>query len=252
MTSRYRLERVLGRGRHASLWLATDGERHEAVALKIAPRGCLKREFDTLRSIGGDHAVQAHDCGVLSDGRPFIAMEYVPRGDAAHARLSPGDIGHVLHEAAAALAGAHRRGWVHRDIKPAHFLLRAGGSLALCDFGSACRTGAHGEQAAPCVVGTPRYAAPEQIEGAAASPAADVYSLGICAFELLAGQPPFRGETLTEVFSQHVRAPVPRLPREASQWQAFVDALLAKDADGRPADGDAVLDRLSVLAGEVL
>jgi serine/threonine protein kinase len=240
MTPRYRFEHVLGRGRHASLWLATDMERREEVALKIAPRGSLQQEFDTLRAISGEHAVQAHDCGVLPDGRPFIAMEH----------LAPAAFD--LHEAAAALAALHRRGWAHRDIKPAHFLSRAHGSFALCDFGSACRIGTRHEQSALSVIGTPRYAAPEQIEGAAASPAADVYSLGICMFEMLAGQPPFRGETLTEVFSQHVRAPVPRLPREAAHWQELVDALLAKDAAKRPADGGAVIARLSVLTGEAM
>jgi serine/threonine protein kinase len=240
MTPRYRFDHVLGRGRHASLWLATDVQRQQKVALKIAPRGCLQREFETLQAVEGKHAVQAHECGVLPDGRPFIAMEYLDCAVFA------------LLEAATALAGVHRRGWVHRDVKPAHFLMRADGSFALCDFGSACRIGERRVHASPSVIGTPRYAAPEQIEGAAASPCADVYSLGICAFEMLSGQPPFRGETLTEVFSQHVRAPVPRLPRESAHWQEFVDALLAKDAAKRPANGDAVIERLSVLTGEVM
>jgi serine/threonine protein kinase len=240
MTPRYRCERVLGRGRHASLWLAMDMERREKVALKIAPRGSLQHEFDTLRAVGGEHVVKAHDCGVLPDGRPYIAME----------QLAPAKF--ALHEAAVALAAVHRRGWVHRDIKPAHFLSRADGTFALCDFGSACRIGTRHDQVALSVIGTPRYAAPEQIEGAAASPAADVYSLGICLFEMLAGQPPFRGETLTEVFSQHVRAPVPRLPQASAHWQELVDALLAKDAAKRPADGDAVARQLSVLTGDVM
>jgi serine/threonine protein kinase len=238
MTCRYRLQRVLGRGRHASLWLAFDSERQEDVALKIAQRGCLHREFEALRAVEGDGVVTAHDCGVLPDGRPFIAMECL-----AGSSFDP-------HEAAAALASVHRAGWVHRDIKPTHFLRRAGGSLALCDFGSACRAGARGEPTQPCVIGTPRYAAPEQLEGAPATPAADVYSLGACIFESLAGKPPFRGETLTELFSQHVRAPVPRLPLEAAHWQALVDALLAKDAARRPADGDAVLRQLTVVTGD--
>jgi serine/threonine protein kinase len=240
MTLRYRFERVLGRGRHASLWLAMDMERREKVALKIAPRGSLQREFEVMRAVEGHHAVYAYDSGELPDGRPFIAMEY----------LAPAAFD--VHAAAAALGALHRRGWVHRDIKPAHFLSRADGSFALCDFGSACRIGTRHEQSAPSVTGTPRYAAPEQIEGAAASPAADVYSLGICTFEMLAGRPPFRGETLTEVFSQHVRAPVPRLPREVAHWQELVDALLAKGAAKRPADGGAVIERLSVLTGEVM
>lgn len=252
MTPRYRVERVIGRGRHASLWLAMDKERSEPVVLKIAPRGSLQREYDTLRSIDDEHVVKARECGVLPDGRPFIAMAYLSRGDVAHVRVTPETIEAIVHDAALALAAVHRAGRVHRDIKPAHLLIRGDAQVALCDFGSAARIGTRGEQTAPCVIGTPRYASPEQIEGAPAAPAADAYSFGICLFELLAGRPPFRGETLTELFSQHLRAPVPRLPREAAHWQALVDALLAKDPAQRPVDGDALLTQLSVLTGEVM
>lgn len=254
MTTRYRLERVLGRGRHAGLWLAADLERRDQVALKIAPRGCLRREFDTLHALESEFVVKARDCGVLPDSRPFLAMEYLADGDVAHARSPLGRIERVLRSAATALADVHRQGWVHRDVKPAHFLLRAGDAVVLCDFGSAARAGTREPRSAPSVIGTPRYAAPEQIEGAAASPAADVYSFGVCAFELLAGKPPFRGETLTELFSQHLRAPVPRLPREAAHWQEIIDALLAKDPARRPADGEAVVARVEQFAlftGEV-
>jgi serine/threonine protein kinase len=244
---------VLGRGRHASLWLARDQESGRDVALKIAPRGSLQHEFDVLRALQGARVVNALDCGVLPDGRPFLAMEHVTGGDLAHARLHGDAVACALHATARALADVHRRGWVHRDLKPAHLLLRGGDGdgIVLCDFGSACRAGTREERAQPCVTGTPRYAAPEQIEGRSASPSADVYSLGVCAFELLTGQPPFRGETLTELFSQHVRAPVPRLPRETAHWQELIDALLAKDAARRPADGQAVLQQFEQLTGEV-
>jgi serine/threonine-protein kinase len=247
--SRYRLRHVLGRGRHAALWLATDLERREDVALKIAPRGCLRGEFDTLHAVRSERVVKARDCGLLPDGRPFIAMEYIESGDVARATLPDDALDGVLRDAALALAAVHAKGWVHRDVKPAHLLLRDDGAVALCDFGSACRTGTREPVAARTVIGTPRYAAPEQIEGRSASPAADVYSLGVCAYELLVGHPPFRGETLTELFSQHVRAPVPRLPRDAAHWQEFIDALLAKDPARRPADGAAVSARLESLAG---
>lgn len=254
MTMRFRLHRVIGRGRHASLWLAFDEERREDVALKIAPRGSLQREFEALRAVACDNVVKAHDCGVLPDGRAFLAMAYVSDGDLVHARLQSDALEAALHSAARSLAAVHRRGWVHRDIKPAHLLLRGEDGeddIMLCDFGSACRVGAREQRTQPSVTGTPRYAAPEQIEGGIASPSADVYSLGVCAFELLTGQPPYRGETLTELFSQHVRAPIPRLPRHAAHWQDAIDALLAKDPARRPADGDAVLEQLALLTGEI-
>lgn len=249
--SRYHLRRVLGRGRHASLWLATDLRQRGDVALKIASRGCLRGEFEALRALAHDRLVRARDCGALPDGRAFIAMEYVRCGDLARAAPAPDAIAKVLAGAALALAGIHAKGWVHRDVKPAHLLLRGENDVVLCDVGSACRAGTRESVAACTMIGTPRYAAPEQIEGDSASPAADVYSLGVCAYEMLARRPPFQGETLTELFSQHVRAPVPRLPREAARWQGFVDALLAKDPARRPADGAAVLAQLEPLTGEV-
>src|SRR5439155_16069000 len=109
--------------------------------------------FETLRAFDDESVVQARDCGVLPGGRPYLAMEYLDRGDVAQARLTHDSAQRLLHEAGAALASVHRRGWVHRDIKPAHFLLRAEGAVALCDFGSACRIGTRAGQTAPCVTG---------------------------------------------------------------------------------------------------
>jgi serine/threonine protein kinase len=256
MTPRYRMQRVLGRGRHAGIWLAHDAERGTDVAVKIAtkvaPHGSFAREFEIQKACAGDHVVAVFEHGQLPDAREFIAMEWLPRGSVTQEHAPAVErVERVLHEAAAALARVHRGGWVHRDVKPAHLLLRADGDVALCDFGSACRAGTKDHAATPRVIGTPRYAAPEQIEGAAAAPTADVYSLGACAFELLTGKPPFRGETLTELFSQHVRAPVPRLPRELAQWQPLLDAMLAKDPAQRPADGEAVLARMESMIGAI-
>ena len=254
MTQRYRMERVLGRGRHAGIWLAQDVDGGRGVALKIAlkaaPHASLAREFEIQQACAGDHIVAVFDHGRLPDAREFIAMEWLPRGDVVRdAPLAVERVERILHGAAIALARVHCAGRVHRDVKPAHLLVRQDGDVALCDFGSACRAGTMEVAPVPRVIGTPRYAAPEQIEGAAAAPSADVYSLGACAFELLTGKPPFRGETLTELFSQHVRAPVPRLPRELAHWQPLLDAMLAKDPARRPADGEAVLARMESMIG---
>jgi serine/threonine protein kinase len=249
--SRYRLERLLARGRHAGVWLACDLQRREQVALKVARHGSLRREFDTLRALAGEHVVRARDSGMLPDGQDFFATDHVRAGALASATLPQDEVARALRGAALALAHVHRKGWVHRDIKPAHLLVQEGGNVMLCDFGSACRAGTRETNGEPSAIGTPRYAAPEQVEGAAATPAADVYSLGVCAFEWLAGRPPFQGQTLTELFSQHLRAPVPALPRETAPWQALIDALLAKEPARRPADGHAVLARLEPLTGAV-
>jgi serine/threonine protein kinase len=150
----------------------------------------------------------------------------------------------LLRQAASGLAWLHRQGWVHRDVKPANLLLRANGSLALGDLGCAARTGDMGGAPPGTMIGTPRYAAPEQTEGAPAQPAADVYALGACLFELLCGSPPYPGETSMELLGQHLLAPVPPLPLEHAPWQPLLDAMLAKDPALRLPDGAAVLAQL--------
>jgi serine/threonine protein kinase len=97
------------------------------------------------------------------------------------------------------------------------------------------------------VVGTPRYAAPEQSQLGTVSPAADVYSLGVVFFEMLSGKAPFPGHTVLEVFSQHLMAPVPRLSAALGRFQPLVDAMLAKQASNRLPDGQAVLEQIDLL-----
>jgi serine/threonine-protein kinase PpkA len=129
-------------------------------------------------------------------------------------------------------------------------LLRGDGSLALADLGCARERGKAGPLPAGTVVGTPRYAAPEQSAGAPADPSADVYSLGVVLYELLCGQPPYPGTTLTELLCQHLLAPVPRLPLQRGAWQTLLDAMLAKDPCERLPDGQAVVEKLQHLHRE--
>ncbi len=106
-----------------------------------------------------------------------------------------------------------------------------------------CRAGSAGPAPPGTLVGSPRYAAPEQSQGAPAAPAADVYSLGVLLHEWLTGRPPFGGETPAEALAQHLLVPIPRLPAARAQWQPLLDALLAKDPARRLPDGQAVLTR---------
>ena len=118
-------------------------------------------------------------------------------------------------------------------MKPANLLLRAGGDVVLADFGEAVPAGQI--PATPgTVIGSPAYAAPEQLPGAPAAPAADVYSLGVLLHEWLTGRLPFAAVTVQEALAQHLLAPVPRLPAAFARWQALLDALLAKRAEERP------------------
>lgn len=239
----------IGRGRHAVAWLAWDAGADADVVLKLQPAsdGGLQREHDIATRIAGPHIVRVHGYGQV-DTFAWLAMEYLPGGKLSRLVGQGGTAAEalvLLRQVALGLAQLHRRGLVHRDVKSDNLLLRANGELVLTDFGLVAACGETDCRARPgAVVGTPRYVAPEQLQGAPAAPAADVYSLGVLLHELLCGCPPFSGETLMEVLSQHLVAPPPRLPADVSALQPLLDRMLAKEVHCRLPDADAVLGLL--------
>ena len=131
---------------------------------------------------------------------------------------------------------------MHRDIKPANLMLRTEGVLVLTDFGVAKRlehTTGHTLQGE--VLGTPHYISPEQAQAGEVGPSADLYSLGVIFYEMLTGKRVFTGETILEILSQHIIAPIPRLPEELADYQPLIDGLLAKRPRDRFEDADALL-----------
>jgi serine/threonine-protein kinase len=206
----YRLERLLGRGGMGEVWLAEreDGSVKRKVALKLphvswSPAFAQRfaRERDILASLEHPHIARLYDAGVDRLGRPFMALEYV-EGKPIDAFCRDGGLTvdarlRLILQVAAAVAFAHSRLVLHRDLKPGNMLVTADGNVHLLDFGIAkmMEGDAAHETALTQVSGralTLDYASPEQIRGEPLATASDVYSLGVVAFEILAGTRPHR------------------------------------------------------------
>ncbi|HMA07132.1 MAG TPA: serine/threonine-protein kinase [Ramlibacter sp.] len=256
----YRIDRIIGAGRAATVYLADDLRRGGNVALKFLKGSCGESEaisqgFATecavLSAIRHAHVVRAieHRTG---SAPCYLAMEYLGGGSLRgriRRGVGPEEAFTLLRQAADGLARVHRLAVVHRDLKPENFLMRWPGEMALIDFGVAASRGDSAARVAPGrLVGTAAYTAPEQAQGESPDTAADVYSLGIVFYEMLRGRRPFAGTTVLEALSQHLVAPVPRLPGTLAPYQGLIDRMLEKRPQRRLPDADAVLQEIERMA----
>ena len=252
LASRYRIERVLGEGATAEVYLATDLKHDRKVALKVL-RGELAAlvgvdrfldEIRTTANLQNPHILPLFDSGEAA-GRPFYVMPYVA-GESLRERLDregalPVDEAlHIVRDVATALSHAHARGIVHRDVKPANILLSDGEAL-VADFGVALalsELGTERHTATGLSVGTPWYMSPEQIEsGRSVDARSDVYALGCLAFEMLTGTRPFESPTLQGVLAKALTERPPRVsearPDVPEEVGDAVARALEKDPDDR-------------------
>lgn len=251
----FRLVEPVGAGAMAEVWLAVDGRSGQAVAIKLMRQAAdrhhaqeLEQRFlaeaRTARLLQHPDIVSVLDVGRTAAGQPWMALEWLTGQPltlycVAARRLSDRVVLGLGQRVASALGHAHQRGVIHRDIKPDNLMFdTATGQLKITDFGVA-RAEDTGATQTGMVLGTPAYMAPEQLAGATASAAGDLYSLGVVLFELLTSRRPVEASSLGEWLrriSQEPATPLPSLrpdlPAEVAQ---VVDQLLERDPARRPA-----------------
>ncbi len=261
LADRYRIGEMLGAGAAAAVFVAEDLKHAREVAVKVlrpelaatvGPERFL-REIETAASLAHPHIVPLYNSGE-ADGFLYFVMPYI-EGESLRERLAregrlPLEVAlRFACEVADALAYAHARGVVHRDVKPGNVLIESGHAV-LVDFGIARAVSAAGDEKLTQTggtVGTPAYMSPEQVAGKEeVDGRADLYSLGCLLFEMLTGAPPFKGPTLQAVLTGHLTLPPPAVEVGRSDAPAHVCQAVAKLLAKEP--GDRFTDGLEVVA----
>jgi Tol biopolymer transport system component/tRNA A-37 threonylcarbamoyl transferase component Bud32 len=251
LAGRYSLERELGQGGMATVYLAEDVKHHRKVALKVlrpelsAALGSERflREIETTAQLTHPHILPLLDSGT-AEGTLFYVMPFV-EGESLRDRLSREtqlpleDALRIAREAADALAYAHSHGVIHRDIKPENILLKSGHAV-VADFGIARAVSAAGGERLTetgLAVGTPAYMSPEQAAGSGKLDGrSDVYSLGYVLFEMLSGETPYTGPTPQSILAKKLSEPLPRISVVREAVAPGIEAALNKALARTPAD----------------
>jgi serine/threonine protein kinase len=212
------------------------------------------KEGRIIASLRHPHIVTIYDIGV-HDEYVYISMEYVDGGDLRakiENRLAPVRALEIVSKVGQALEYAHKKGIVHRDVKPANILFRSDGTPLLSDFGIAKDFTVDNELTSTgTILGSPFYMSPEQAEGIPVDGRTDIYSLGVIFYEMLTGQKPYEGDSAIKVIMQHIQSPVPQLPPELDQFQPLLTRLMTKDREQRIGDATQLLEEVEAVREEV-
>jgi len=253
----YSLLNKLGEGAMAEVWLATHKRNGRKAAIKILKPAVndngdfeklFQREGEVLASFDHPNIVKIYDNDRVGDSA-YLVMECLTGGTLLErmqrAPITIGEALGLVAQIASGLDAAHRQQVIHRDLKPANIMLRDETTPVLTDFGASRlldRSTIYGRDG--LIVGTPVYMSPEQVSGQTLSGSSDLYALGVIFHELLTGERPFPGVSFPEIASQHLYAPIPRLPAAIGMLQPVLDRLLAKKPDDRYACAQELVDEL--------
>lgn len=265
ISARYLLLSRLAIGGMGEVWQALDEKTGERLALKILrPELAGKKLFLSRLRIEAYNASRVHHPNLAAvqasgedGGLGWISMELVDGVslteilDREHT-LKTDFLLSVLYQTADALSAVHGAGIVHRDIKPGNIMVTPTGEVKLTDFGISKAPGQANLTQAGMVMGTAQYLPPEQAMGQPATPAGDLYALGVIAYEALAGKRPFTGEKPVDIAFAHVNHPVPPLPDSVStSLRELVLQLLEKEPQNRIASADILMQRLEEIQKEL-
>jgi serine/threonine-protein kinase len=274
---RYRIDRLLGEGGMGAVYEAEHTLMHKRVAVKVLHAEMsqmsevvarFEREAMAAAHIEHPNVATATDFGKLDDGSFFLVLEFV-EGQSLREAIKKGPFPvsravRVARQIASALSRAHGLGIVHRDLKPENVMLVARDGdedfVKVLDFGIAkvpvgdiAPKSTAGEKALTqvgMIYGTPEYMPPEQALGEAVDRRADLYSLGVMLFEMVAGKRPFDDESKVKLLGMHITAPVPPLPAELqvpAELAALIDKLLSKDPKDRPQEARDTIEAFDLL-----
>ncbi|MCB1724622.1 MAG: protein kinase [Chromatiaceae bacterium] len=239
----YRIERLIGKGGMSTVYLAVQESLNRRVALKVLkkfddPRQAERflHEGRIIAALNHRNIITIHDIGSIGD-RHFIAMEYL-EGRSLSERIEEGMPLHkiltLMEQIASCLHFVHRRGIVHRDIKPGNILFHADGTPKLTDFGIAKLLDSDQEITLDGnALGSPYYLSPEQAEGLPLDGRTDIYALGIVFYQMLTGQRPYAKASPVETIVAHLTQPLPVLPEPFQEYQELLEAMIAKQPQDR-------------------
>ena len=251
----YRITRKLGQGGMADVYLGIQEKLAREVAIKVLIPSLFRdqqfslrfiKEAQTAAKLVHPNIITIHDVGQVGESY-YIVMEYLEESLNDRIKrvgvLEPDEALKIVKMIAAALDYAHKKRFIHRDIKPDNIMFRPDGTAVLVDFGIAraidstthlTRTGMS--------IGTPHYMSPEQCKGEKIDGRSDIYSLGVQFYELLTGKVPYKAENTAGIILKHIQEPIPTLPAPLSSYQPLIDKMMAKDKEMRVQSGSELIN----------